>query len=232
MKPTGEACASRVRAPKARVLKACASTARTPTARTPTARASKVRAFLLKLSVGAVAAGALTAGTLSASATTAPAGAEAVPDQPRQSYAAQLDRAGLTPGQGAALQGRVDGYLSRLAGGRQVSANRIEMPGGEITVGAPGQRSARDLALPPVSGALPAACRSGHLCLYRGSDSLDYYRCGTYNLTWTGDGTFNNNQTRGTRARFLNFDKVERWSSAAPETGTATWTPVYYVVPC
>ncbi|MFJ2177779.1 hypothetical protein ACIOHE_33420 [Streptomyces sp. NPDC087851] len=188
---------------------------------------NKIRAFMLKATVGAVAAGALATGVM-----TAPAGARTAPDQDRQTYAAQTDRAGLTHDQAASLQERVDGYLGRLAGSRQVSANKITMPGGDVTVAAPGRRSARDLALPPVSNRLPAACGSGHLCLYRGGDTLDYYRCGTYSLSWTGDGTFNNNQTRNTRARFLNSDRSERWSHVAPGTGTASWTPVYYVVPC
>ncbi|MER8072319.1 hypothetical protein ABTZ59_28915 [Streptomyces sp. NPDC094034] len=37
---------------------------------------------------------------------------------------------------------------------------------------------------------------------------------------------------RGTTATFLNSDRGVRRTSRAPRTGTAAWTPVFYVVPC
>ncbi|MFD7226415.1 hypothetical protein [Streptomyces sp. NPDC056730] len=196
---------------------------------------SKIRAFMLRATVGVFAAGTLAAGLMTAPA----AGAQAPLDGGRQAiaerttpFAAQTRRAGLTPAQAGELQDRVDGHLAEEPGSRQVSANRIATEGGDLVVAAPGQRYARDLAGPGASGRAPAACASGHLCLYRPGDSRDYYRCGTYSLPWVGDGTFNNNQTRGTTARFLNSDRGIRWTSRAPQTGTATWTGVFYVVPC
>ncbi|MFJ1580064.1 hypothetical protein [Streptomyces sp. NPDC088182] len=195
---------------------------------------NKIRTFMLRATVGVFAAGTLAAGLMTAPT----AGARTSQDVGRQAvtaqapFAAQTQRAGLTPAQASELQGRVDGYLAEEPGGRQVSANRIATRGGDLVVTAPGQRYARDLAGPGASGRAPAACAYGHLCLYRPGDSRDYYRCGTYSLPWVGDGTFNNNQTRGTTARFLNSDRSIRWTSRAPQTGTATWTGVFYVVPC
>ncbi|MFE4372242.1 hypothetical protein ACFRMN_29235 [Streptomyces sp. NPDC056835] len=195
---------------------------------------NKIRAFMLRATVGVFAAGALAAGVMTAPT----AGAQSPQDGGRQAFAAQTpfaaqtQRAGLTPAQAGELQDRVDGYLAEEPGSRQVSANRIATEGGDLVVAAPGQRYARDLAGAGASGRAPAACAYGHLCLYRPGDSRDYYRCGTYSLPWVGDGTFNNNQTRGTTARFLNSDRSVRWTSRAPQTGTATWTGVYYVVPC
>ncbi|MEV7423229.1 hypothetical protein [Streptomyces sp. NPDC091212] len=189
---------------------------------------NKIRTFMMRATIGVFAAGALAAGVPVAPT----AGAQAAPDEVRTTFAAQTYRAGLTPAQAGELQAEVDGYLAREEGSRQISANRIAVPGGELTVAAPGQGFAHDLASPAARSALPAACGYGHLCLYRGGDVLDFFRCGTYNMPWTGDGTFNNNQTSGTVARFLNSNRTERWSSRAPQTGTATWTQVYYVVPC
>ncbi|PVE13074.1 hypothetical protein [Streptomyces scopuliridis] len=189
---------------------------------------NKIRAFMLRATVGVLAAGTLAAGLMTAPT----AGAQTPRDDSRQAFTAQTQRAGLTPAQAGELQDRVDGYLAEEPGSRQVSANRIAIEGGDLVVAAPGQRYARDLAGPGVSGRAPAACAYGHLCLYKPGDSRDYYRCGTYSLPWVGDGTFNNNQTRGTTAKFLNSDRSVRWTSRAPQTGTATWTQVYYVVPC
>ncbi|MFJ2114325.1 hypothetical protein ACIOEX_20940 [Streptomyces sp. NPDC087850] len=189
---------------------------------------SRIRTFMHRVAVGAVAAGVLAVGAMAA-----PAGAQAAPEEARQTYAAQTLRAGLTADQAGELQGRVDRYLARLEGGEQVSANRIALPGGDLTVAAPGQPSARDLASPAASGRLPAACARGYLCLTRGGDRMDLYRCGTYSMPWTGDGTFENNQSSGTRARFLNSDRSVRYiTDPAYSQGTVTWTPIYYVVPC
>ncbi|MFB6980631.1 hypothetical protein [Streptomyces scopuliridis] len=189
---------------------------------------NKIRAFMLRATVGVFAAGTLAAGLMTAPT----AGAQTSQGDSRQAFTAQTQRAGLTPAQAGELQDRVDGYLAEEPGSRQLSANRIAIEGGDLVVAAPGQRYARDLAGPGASGRAPAACAYGHLCLYKPGDSRDYYRCGTYSLPWTGDGTFNNNQTRGTTAKFLNSDRSVRWTSTAPQTGTATWTQVYYVVPC
>lgn len=145
-------------------------------------------------------------------------------------FSAQTQKAGLTGAQARQLQTKVDGYVAKT-GGTQVSANKIAVEGGDLLVAAPGQRYARDLAGPAGDSAV-AACGYGWLCLYRGGDTLNYYRCGTYSMPWVGDGSFINNQTTGTVARFLNSDRSERWSSRAYQSGTATWTPVYYVVPC
>ncbi|AXG77895.1 hypothetical protein [Streptomyces paludis] len=144
-------------------------------------------------------------------------------------YAAQALDAGLSGQQSARLQADVDATLARQAGARQVSANRIAFDGGSATFAVPGQDQARDLAAPEAA----PSCASGYLCIIDGRGTrYEYYTCGYYSFSGIGDGTFNNNQTSGTVARFYNSDGSQRWTSTAKATGTASWTPVYYIRPC
>ncbi|OKJ68643.1 hypothetical protein [Streptomyces sp. CB02460] len=170
------------------------------------------------------AAAALIAGpTLSAHAMTpaAPGG--------QRTYAAQARAAGLTERQAGALQRQVDAVRAQEPRARQTSANTLDIPGGTVTLPAPGQSETRRLASPGTA----LACGNGHLCITDGRGvNYDYYRCGYYDFNGIGDGTFNNNQTSGTRARFYNSDGSERWSHVAKGTGTASWTPVFHIRPC
>lgn len=76
-------------------------------------------------------------------------------------------------------------------------------------------------------------CAKGHLCIVDGRGKrYDYYKCGTYNFYGIGDGTFNNNQTRGTTARFYARNGKLLWENRAKDTGTASWTKVWKVRPC
>ncbi|RSS52925.1 hypothetical protein [Streptomyces sp. WAC06614] len=162
------------------------------------------------------AAAALVAGlTLTGSAS-----ASAESPQP-SAHAAEARTAGLTAAEAGALQAEVDAVLARQPGTRQISANRLSMPGGTVTLPAPGALGA------------PLACANGHLCITDGQGrNYDYYHCGYYDFWGVGDGTFNNNQTWGTRARFYNENGSERWSNVAKDTGTASWTPVFHIRPC
>ncbi|MFK0174049.1 hypothetical protein ACIQU5_35300 [Streptomyces sp. NPDC090306] len=123
----------------------------------------------------------------------------------------------------ALLQQQVNGYVAAHPGTHQISANKVAIPGGSVTLAAPGNSEA--------SAAL--ACANGHLCIQDGTgDVYDYYYCGYYSFDGIGDGTFNNNQTSGTTARFYNSNGSLRWYNTAKDTGTASWTPVYYIRPC
>ena len=96
------------------------------------------------------------------------------------------------------------------------------MPGGDVTFSATGTAS---------SEAIP--CSFGHLCIQDGTGAFwDYYYCGYYSFSGVGDGYFSNQQTLFTTAFFYNSDGSKRWHSTAPQSGTASWTPVYYVQPC
>ncbi|MCX5376714.1 hypothetical protein [Streptomyces sp. NBC_00091] len=148
---------------------------------------------------------------------------------PQTTFSQQTRAAGLTAAQAAQLQQRVDTVLATDAQARQVSANKLTIAGGDLVLRAPGQRETRDLAAPDAA----LACANGHLCIKDGTGSTyDYYYCGYYDFSGVGDGTFNNNQSSGTRARFYNQNGSERWSNVAKDTGTAAWSPVYHIRPC
>ncbi|MGW4064865.1 hypothetical protein ACWEGE_41720 [Amycolatopsis sp. NPDC004747] len=122
------------------------------------------------------------------------------------------------------LQHRVDEYLASIPGSRQVAANRIAIPGGELTLGA------------------KRGCSREWLCLWKydnGFDSVSYFVCGTYPLrNWIGWGGLENNQTTGTVARFENRAQETLFTSTAyefrdtPRFDGVYWTPVWYVTPC
>lgn len=122
------------------------------------------------------------------------------------------------------LQQQVDSYLAEDSGARQVSANKVAFKGGTVTFPADGQAN---------SAVRAPSCRHGHLCIVDGRGKrYDYYRCGTYEFRGIGNGTFNNNQTSGTVARFYNRNGSLRWTNRAKDTGTANWTPVWKIKPC
>ncbi|MGW6691750.1 hypothetical protein [Streptomyces sp. NPDC054961] len=145
-------------------------------------------------------------------------------------YGRQARAAGLTGAQAGRLQNEVDAYLADHAGTRQMSANRLATEFGTVTLAAPGQTEARDLAAPGVA----LACGNGHLCITDGrGTAYDYYYCGLYGFGGSGIGSFNNNQTWGTTAWFYNSDgSVRFYHTAKGSSGGVDWTPVYSIRPC
>ncbi|MFF4367064.1 hypothetical protein [Streptomyces sp. NPDC001594] len=148
---------------------------------------------------------------------------------PQNAFSQQARAAGLSTAQAAELQRRADAVLASDPQARQLSANKLAIAGGDLVLRAPGQTETRDLAAPGQA----LDCANGHLCIRDGQGSnYDYYYCGYYDFGGIGDGTFNNNQSSGTRARFYNQNGTERWSNVAKDSGTASWTPVYHIRPC
>ncbi|MFG2999107.1 hypothetical protein [Streptomyces sp. NPDC048340] len=176
------------------------------------------------LAITAAAAALLAGPVLSAHASTA-----TIPTAQQSAYGTQVRAAGLTDVQAGQLQQQVDAVLAKDPQARQVSANKLTTAGGSMVLAVPGRPETRDLAAPDAA----LACNNGHLCIVDGRGvNYDYYRCGYYNFDGVGNGTFNNNQTSGTRARFYNHDGSERWSNVAKDTGTANWDPVFHIRPC
>lgn len=122
----------------------------------------------------------------------------------------------------AAQQQRIDRYLAAIPGSHQVSADRISIPGGYLTVGS----------------AVRKPCSPGWLCVWKydnGFDSAQYYFCGTYALdNWVGYGGLENNQTEGTVSLFKDKNKKTLWKSVAYDfhNDVVYWTPIYYITPC
>jgi hypothetical protein len=114
---------------------------------------------------------------------------------------AQVKANDLSARQARSLQARVDRVIAR-DGGTQVAINRVVRNGGDTLVPLPGERRARELG--------------------SAEDNCHYYQfCTYYNRNYTGIetrmvscvlhldrggifGSYRNNQTPGTRARFYN----------------------------
>jgi hypothetical protein len=122
-------------------------------------------------------------------------------------FADQARAAGLSTSQIQLLQREVTAYVAQT-GGRQVSANRVEFAGGDITVAVPGQRYAHDLATGATATAWPS-CTYGDFCAYSGTSGSGtkkaYYACQNVLPFSSGTGSFDNNQTTGTRAYLYRY---------------------------
>lgn len=130
--------------------------------------------------------------------------------------------ASAAPAAHSGVQAQINDYLATHPGEKQIAPNGATMPGGDVTFAASGTVSPTAIS-----------CSYGHLCIQDGTGKrYDYYYCGYYSFDGIGDGYFNNNQTSGTVAKFYNSDGSLRWTSTAPQSGTASWTPVYYIRPC
>jgi len=156
-------------------------------------------------------------------------------------YAAQAEAAGLTPAQTSALQARVSDYLNEM-GGRQVALNEIAFDGGQLLVALPGEDQPRNFGSGSGTQVVESPCAvemyNGWFCAFRYTgfqgDQLNWYYCGTYNMPWTGFGSWRNNQTRGTRARFLNASGAVIYTTPPAYSSSLSynWGPVYRVRPC
>ncbi|MEV5356174.1 peptidase inhibitor family I36 protein [Streptomyces sp. NPDC086081] len=160
--------------------------------------------------------------------------------QSRAAFGEQARAAGLSRGEADALQAKVDRYLARHDG-RQVAANEIALAdGATLTVTVPGEKAVRDLSTP--TGTRAAAqweCEDGYFCMYRQQlglgDRLAFYHCQDYALQgWTGDGSYYNHQTPGTRALFKaqNRNVIFITPGATYSEPSYNWTPVWFVRPC
>ncbi|MEU3752989.1 peptidase inhibitor family I36 protein [Streptomyces olivoreticuli] len=185
------------------------------------------------LAVPACVALALTAGLGASHATAAEGGR----------YAAQAEHAGLTGAQSVALQKDVDRYVART-GGKQVSANRVDVRGGFVLVAVPGEKYARDLRTTthPTSA---ADCNYLNFCgwpkaNYEGT-VWQHSSCNIYweiPNGWNSGGSWWNNQSKGTVARMYNKSKHLVYSTPPAQVGNGSydahgnWHPVWYVKVC
>lgn len=151
-------------------------------------------------------------------------------------FAAQAQKAGLTPVEAHALQSRADGYVSQL-GGTQTALNRIQLPGGAtIALALPGETYARTAE--GASLAAGPACPYTYFCAYFRpnftSDVMMFTECGSNVIPWSSTGSWINNQTPGTRAKFLSSDGIVRWTDpgAYDTDDSADWSWVAYLKPC
>ncbi|MEU3937362.1 peptidase inhibitor family I36 protein [Streptomyces sp. NPDC029044] len=181
---------------------------------------------------------AVAALALSAVGLTGPASADTA--RTPAAFDKQARAAGLSRDDADALQAKVDRYLARQDG-RQVSANEIALAdGAKLTVTVPGERYVRDLSAPTARRAAAQwECDYTYFCMFRQTlgmgDRLALYHCQDHALqNWTGEGSYYNNQTPGTRAVFKNRNRnvIHTTPDAPFSVASYDWTPVWFVRPC
>ncbi|WP_416971023.1 hypothetical protein [Streptomyces sp. 4F14] len=134
-------------------------------------------------------------------------------------YAAQAKAVGLSARQAAQLQDRVEAQLADIkVPAEQVGYNEIRVKDGSATI---------TLAVP---GVRDTSCASQYLCLWRDANwtgtKLSLYVCEFRDLNDLPFGndtltSYKNNQTRGTVARFYNWEGgrwVQKFTSTAYHT--------------
>lgn len=162
----------------------------------------------------------------------------------RSDFIRQARTAGLSAGQAQALQATVDDYLVRLKGsGTQVSPNQISLKGGMLNVAVPGEDQPRNLVRNPAYPAAAANCRPSAdyewFCAYqyeyRQGDVVDMWECfREFIIPWSTFGSWENNQTRGTRPllEFLNGSTWEMPGAYSNQLSGVGWSPVWSIIPC
>jgi hypothetical protein len=158
-----------------------------------------------------------------------------------QPFADQAKAAHLTHAQTTELQSKVNYYLEKV-GGKQVALNRIMFNGGQLLVAVSGE--AHPMYFDSPVKATDDNCNvltgfeTGWFCAYSkpwyAGDELQWYYCGTYPMPWSGYGSWDNEQYKGTKAQFLDYSRNANYTTppAASWNHNYNWTPVYYVKPC
>ncbi|MFK4084974.1 hypothetical protein ACI2LF_12740 [Kribbella sp. NPDC020789] len=155
-----------------------------------------------------------------------------------KAFLAQAHEAGLTAQQAAILQDRVDGYLQQV-GGRQVAANEIDLYGATLRLTLPGETRVRELTAGPRAAA-QVGCRYLHFCAWRDpyfvGDLIEMYECKDWSIPWLGHGSWENNQSAHTIAKFKSNDGVTRWTDGPGGSWSydddADWSWVHWVRNC
>jgi len=163
---------------------------------------------------------------------------------PSAGFAAQSRAAGLSAEQAAGLQAKVDGYLASLAGrGTQVSPNQIAVSGAVLSVTVPGEDGPRQLVAAShaeyrVAVCHPGGAAYGWFCAFEREnftgDHVAMYNCLDYFIPWYTTGSWDNNQTPGTRP-LLYFSNGTWWympGAPSRQRSGVDWSPVAYIVPC
>lgn len=145
----------------------------------------------------------LTTATLAITAPTATAAQ--TESRADSAHAAQARAAGLTERQASRLQNSIDAHLKTMrVPARQSSFNEIRANNGAVIEF-------------PAPGVRDSSCRYGRLCLWAGDNydhaKLVFKQCAYRDLSNYGFNdrltSYKNNQTRGTRSKFYNWDG--RW---------------------
>jgi hypothetical protein len=160
--------------------------------------------------------------------------------QPR--FAAQAHAAGVSVAQADKLQQEVASFIHEH-GGTQVALNVVDFRGGNAEFVVPGEKYARDLAT-TVRPLTAGTCAAYYFCIFSGTDyesfvsepQINLTACGNkYLLTYSGEGSYINNQSSGTKSTWYAQNKTTVLyvtPGAFVENPEVNWSPVYYVEAC
>ncbi|GLZ37974.1 hypothetical protein [Actinokineospora sp. NBRC 105648] len=156
-------------------------------------------------------------------------------------FAAQGRAAGLTADQSAWLRAEVDHTIAVL-GGKQVGLNKVDVDGAaQVSIALPGEAHPRDFAATRGAAAVVAACSPraayGYFCAYSDTNlqgsQIAMYSCRQYEIPWVSVGSWHNNQTRGTVAKFMVPEGPVVQTSVAPsDDWLYDWQPIKWVRNC
>ncbi|AZQ74885.1 MULTISPECIES: hypothetical protein [Streptomyces] len=158
----------------------------------------------------------------------------------RSAFTDQAVRAGLTAAQADGLRQRVDAYVD-ATGGRRIALNKIAVKGGTILVTVPGETYARELNGVLDRTAVAASCPYLYFCGWKGAnrsgDQWNVSDCGVQQEIpdgWNSGGSWQNNQSSGTRARMYNKNHGLIYTTPPAPYGPVNgdWGPVWYVRAC
>ncbi|WP_245172881.1 hypothetical protein [Streptomyces achromogenes] len=166
-------------------------------------------------------------------------------DSVKAGFIAEARAAHLSSVEASALQAKVDSFMAGVKA-TQVAPNLINLAdGGTIYVAVPGEAHFRDLTpgdneitYDPCGG---GSADSGYFCAYEspyfGGSSIPMYACHTYNIPFYGGGSWDNNQSTGTRARmFSGYNNAGTLVYTTPGARSydtyGDWTPVGSVINC
>ncbi|MDG4857669.1 peptidase inhibitor family I36 protein [Streptomyces sp. T-3] len=167
--------------------------------------------------------------------------ADAATSPPDTKFSAQASAAGLTGAEARTLQNSINAQI-RESGGTQTAANEIALPdGSEMLFPLPGEKHARDLDTPVQTNGTraPSSCGSYTFCAYSGTNFTGTVKrqklCNEpMDITWSGNGSWSNNQSSGTRARMYGSSGqlIYTTPGAYSEDRSGSWTPVHKVDAC
>lgn len=196
---------------------------------------SRTMRSLTVLSGAALALFLTAQGAGAATPTSSGDSASVAPPEAQVAFAEQGRAAGLTEEQIATLQNSANLYVFTM-GGRQVALNKVVIEGkADVLIALPDEDAPRELS--PEDGLAAANCAYKHFCAYSRTDStgsvIDMYSCGKYTIPFTGPGSWDNNQTKGTVARMYDRNgKLIYTTSPARSQGKINWSKVHTVKNC
>ncbi|MFJ9629585.1 hypothetical protein ACIRU8_17940 [Streptomyces sp. NPDC101175] len=154
----------------------------------------------------------------------------------RADFSAQARELGLTTSQARELQARADTYVA-TTGGTQVSVNKILLGDrGEIELALPGGKTGPSANA--VRKPLVELCPGYTMCAWKNTwytgDKISMWACYNYRIPWLENGSWINNQSKGTVANFLDDYGVSQWHDAGAfsQDPDAPWYWVHWIKNC